>query len=143
MFTKVPHLKGVAIGLVAAAALALGLAGIASASPAVTPTTTTHTLSIPRFVRHVDVDRFNCADAAKVLTRIGTLEAHLAAGLPKLTAAQVQAARNGHLVRARRLEGRITRLESTTFGARLTRDSAAIEAKCPASAPAARGGTNA
>jgi hypothetical protein len=143
MFTKFPHLKAVAIGVVAAGVLAVGLAGIASASPSGAPTTTTHTLSIPRSLRHFDVGRFNCADVTKALTRIGKVEAHVAAGLPKLTAAQAQAARNGHPVRARRLERRISRLESATFGARLTRVSAAIEPKCHVSAPAVRGGTNA
>jgi hypothetical protein len=143
MFTNFPHLKGVAIGVVAAGVLAVGLAGIASASPSVAPTTATHALSTPRSLRHFDVGRFNCADATKALTRIAKVEAHVAAGLPKLTAAQAQAIRNGHPVRARRLERRISRLQSATFGARLTRVSAAIEAKCRVSAPAVRGGTNA
>ncbi len=143
MFTRFPHVKAVAIGAVAAGVLALGLTGMASASPSVAPTTTAHTLSVPRSLRHFDVGRFNCADATRVLTRIGKVEAHVAAGLPKLTAAQAQAGRNGHPARARRLERRIARLESATFGARLTRVSAAIEAKCRVSAPAVRGGSNA
>jgi hypothetical protein len=143
MFTRFPHLKAVAIGVVAAGLLAVGLATIASASPSVAPTTTTHTRSGPGTLGHFDVGRFNCADATKALTRIGKVEAHVAAGLPKLTAAQAQAARNGHPVRAARLERRISRLESATFGARLTRVSAAIEAKCHVSAPAGRGGPDA
>jgi hypothetical protein len=143
MFTRFPHLKAVAIGVVAAGVLAVGLASIASASPSAAPTTTTHTRSVPRSLRHFDVGRFNCAHATKALTRIGKVEAHVAAGLPKLTAAQAQAARNGHPVRAARLERRISRLEGATFGTRLTRASAAIEAKCHVPAPAVGGGTNA
>ncbi len=143
MSTKFPHLKAVAIGVVAAGVLAVGLASIASASPSVAPTTTTHTHSAPRPLQHFDVGRFNCADATKALTRIGKVEAHVAAGLPKLTAAQARAARDGRPVRARRLERAISRLESSTFRARLTRVSAAIEAKCHVAAPVVRAGTNA
>ncbi len=132
MFTKLPHLKAVAVGVVAVGVVALGLVGIASASPAVTPTASAHTVSITETVREFNVRQFNCADATNVLTRIDKAEARIAAGLPKLTAAQARAARNGHLIRARRLERRINHLESTRFRARLTRDSSAIEAKCHA-----------
>jgi hypothetical protein len=130
MFTKIPHLKAVAVGVVAVGVLALGLVGIASASPAVTPTVSAHTVSITKAVREFNGRQFNCADAATVLARIDKAQAHVAAGLPKLTAAQARAARNGRVIRADRLERRVDRLESARFRARLTRDSAAIKAKC-------------
>jgi hypothetical protein len=132
MFTKLPHVKAVAVGVVAVGVPALGLVGIASASPAVTPTASARTVSITKSVREFNVRQLNCADATNVLTRIDKAEARIAAGLPKLTAAQVRAAGSGHLIRAHRLERRINRLDSARFRARLTRDSAAIEAKCPA-----------
>jgi hypothetical protein len=132
MFTKIPHLKAVGVGVVAVGVLALGLVGMASASPAVTPTASAHTVSITKTVGEFNAPQFNCADATNVLTRIDKAEARIAAGLPKLTAAQARAGRNRHLIRAHRLERRVNRLESPRFRARLTRDSAAIEAKCHA-----------
>jgi hypothetical protein len=133
MFTKIPHLKAVAVGVVAVGVLALGLVGIAGASSAVTPTpSAAHTVSFTKTVREFNVRQFNCADATNALARIDKVEARIAAGLPKLTAAQARAGRNGHPVLAHRLERGINRLESAPFKARLTRRSAAIEAKCHA-----------
>jgi hypothetical protein len=123
----IPTAKKLVIGAVAVGALSLGTAGMAGAA---TPAAGTQAIS-----------HFNCANATKALTRITTGEAHIAAGLPKLTAAQAAASKAGDTRRANRLAKRIARLESSRFHARLTRAAAAIEAKCnvtgpsPASAP--------
>jgi hypothetical protein len=119
----IPTAKKLVIGAVAVGALSLGTAGMAGAS---TPATGTQAIS-----------RFNCANATKVLTRIDNGEARIAAGLPKLTAAQAAASKAGETRRADRLARRITRLESSTFHTRLTRAAAAIEAKCNVAAPSA------
>ena len=116
----IPTAKRVVVGAVAVGALSLGAAGMAGATPA-------------------KLARFNCANATKVLDRIQTGEAHIAAGLPKLTAAQAQAAAAGHTKRADRLQKRITRLESATFKSRLDKAASAIEAKCNVAAPGSTG----
>jgi hypothetical protein len=121
MSNLVSTAKKALVGVVAVGALSMGSAGIAGAA-----TTTT----APTSVAH-----FNCARAGKVLARIEKGEAHIAAGLPRLTAAEAKAKANGNTARAARIEKRIARLESSTFKARLTRVSAAIEAKCHVSAP--------
>jgi hypothetical protein len=117
----IPTAKKLVIGAVAVGALSLGLSGMAGAA---TPAAGAQAIS-----------HFNCANATKVLTRIDRGEAHIAAGLPKLTAAQAAASKAGHTTRANRLAKRIARLESSTFHARLTRAAAAIEAKCNVTAP--------
>ena len=117
----VPATKKLVVGAVAVGALALGTAGVAGAA------TTTPT---PRAAA-----TFNCARADRVLTRIQNGEARITAGLPKLTAAEAKANAAGRTKLAAGLQKRITRLESSQFTARLDRLSAAIEAKCPSSAP--------
>jgi hypothetical protein len=118
----------VTVGMLSVGGLSLGTAGAAAA-------TTT-----PAVVRN-----FDCARATKVLTRIDKGEARIAAGLPKLTAAEARLTKAGHTELANRLQKRITRLESTQFKARLTRASSAIEAKChvsdPGSTPSAGAGS--
>jgi uncharacterized protein HemY len=116
----IPTVKKLVIGAVAVGALSLGTAGLAAAAPVPGATAISH---------------FNCARATKVLTRIDKGEARIAAGLPKLTAAQEAASKAGHTKRADRLAKRIARLESSKFHARLTRATAAIEAKCHVTAP--------
>ena len=123
----IPTARRVAVGVVAAGALSLGTAGMAGA-------VTTGTTPTPARLAH-----FNCANATKVLDRIQTGEAHIAAGLPKLTAAQAQAAAAGDTKRADRLQQRITRLESATFKSRLDKAASAIEARCNAAAPGSTG----
>ena len=116
----VPVAKKLVVGAVAVGALAVGTVGVAGAA-----TTTT-----PRAAA-----TFNCARADRVLTRIQKGETRIAAGLPKLTAAEAKATAAGRTKLAAGLQKRITRLESSQFTARLDRLSAAIEAKCPSSAP--------
>ena len=70
-----------------------------------------------------------------MLDRIQTAESHIAAGLPKLTAAQAKAAAAGHTRLAARLQRRITRYESAAFKARLAKISQKIETKCQVAAP--------
>ena len=121
MFTKIV-LSAAAVG-----ALSIGAAGIAGAA---TPAQAS--------VRAPVVGKnFNCANAQKVLTRIEQGESQIAAGLPKLTAAQQKAQQAGKIQRAARLQKKITRLESPTFKARLARVSQKIESKCQVAAPSA------
>jgi hypothetical protein len=117
----IPATKRILIGAVAVGALSLGTAGVAGAVTTSTP---------PKVGAN-----FNCANATKVLTRIEKGEAQIAAGLPKLTAAQAKAQQAGNTERADRLTKWIHRLESPKFKARLDKASAAIEAKCNVPAP--------
>lgn len=119
----IPTAKKLVVGVVAVGALALGTAGIAGAA-------TTGSSTTPAVTRHI-----NCANADRVLTRIQAGEARISAGLPKLTAAEAAATKAGDTKLANRLEKRITRLESSTFKARLAKVTSVIEAKCPGSAP--------
>jgi hypothetical protein len=116
----IPTAKKLVIGAVAVGALSFGTAGMAGAA----------TVPGAKAISH-----FNCANATKVLTRIDNGEARIAAGLPKLTAAQAKASKAGHTKLANRLAKRITRLESSKFHTRLTKATAAIEAKCNVTAP--------
>jgi hypothetical protein len=122
----IPTAKKVIVGVVAVGALSVGAAGIAGAA-------TTGT-SNPTPAR---VHTFNCANATKVLARIQKVEGDIANGLPKLTAAQAKAAAAGKTTVAARLQKRITRLESSTFKARLDKATSAIDAKCNVSASGA------
>jgi len=113
-----------AVGTVAVGVLSLGavgLSGTAGAAP-----------TVPKVGAH-----FNCANADKVLTRIQAGEARIAAGLPKLTAAEAKAKADGNTKRADRLQKEITRFEGSTFKARLTAATQKIEAVCPGSSPSA------
>jgi hypothetical protein len=123
----IPTVRKAIVGVVAVGALSLGVAGMAGAA---TPASST-----PASTR---LARFNCANATTVLDKIAKGEADIAAGLPKLTAAQAKAASAGHTKVADRLQKRITRLESAGFKARLDKAASAIEAKCNVPAP---GGT--
>lgn len=121
-------LKKLVVGAVAIGALSLGGAGIASAA----------TSPAPRVGAH-----FNCARATRLLSRIDRGEARIAAGLPRLTAAEAKAKQAGNTKRADRLQKVISRLESLQFKARLAKASQTIEAKChvPAPAPASTPGS--
>ena len=123
-----PTAKKLMVGVVAVGALSVGAAGVAGA------TTTGSSNPTPATSAH-----FNCANATKVLDRIQKGAADIAAGLPKLTAAQAKAAAAGNTKRAERLQKRITRLESATFKARLDKAASLIEAKCHVASP---GGTS-
>jgi hypothetical protein len=127
MNQMIPAAKRILIGAVAVGALSFGTAGAAGAASSPT---------VPAVGSH-----FNCANATKVLTRIEKGEARIAAGLPKLTAAQAKAQQAGNTRRADRLKKRIDRFESAAFKARLAKASAAIEAKCHVSAPATTSGS--
>jgi|ERR1022692_5073365 uncharacterized protein HemY len=124
----IPTAKKLVIGAVAVGALSFGTAGMAGAA----------TVPGTQAISH-----FNCANATKMLTRIDKGEARIAAGLPKLTAAQAQASKAGDTKLANRLAKRITRLESSKFHTRLTKASAAIEAKCNVTAPSTATTSNA
>jgi hypothetical protein len=123
----IPAAKRVVVGAVAVGALSLGAAGIAGAAT---------TGSAPTAGK-----AFNCANATKVLGRIQTRESDIAAGLPKLTAAQAKAAQSGNTELAARLQKKITKLESPKFKARLDRISKRIETKCQVAAPSSSSAT--
>jgi hypothetical protein len=128
MMHMFPAARSVVVGVVAVGTLSLGAVGTAGAATA--PITAPG--AVPAATA---IGSFNCSRAAKVLTRIQAGEARIAAGLPKLTAAEAAAQRDGNTRRAAHIEKRITRLESSRFKARLTRVSAAISVKCHVSAP--------
>jgi hypothetical protein len=119
-------LQKIAVGALVAGSLALGPAGMASAS---TPT------SSPSATTPAPAEQFNCANATKALTRIQRVEGRINAGLPKLTAAQHKASSAGKTKRADRLQRRISRLESAAFKQRLQTRSQKIESTCNVSAP--------
>jgi hypothetical protein len=120
----IPTAKKLIVGVVAVGALTVGAAGMAGAATTGTASgTPAHT--------------FNCANAPKVLARIQKVEGDIANGLPKLTAAQAKASAAGKTKVAARLQKRITRLESSTFKARLDKLTSAIDAKCNVSTPGA------
>jgi hypothetical protein len=119
-------LQKIVVGALVAGSLTLGTAGIASAA---TPTSSLSGSS-PAAAK-----QFNCANATKALTRIQKVEGRIAAGLPKLTAAQQKASSNGKTNRADRLQKRITRLESPAAKQRLQNLTQKIESKCNVSAP--------
>jgi hypothetical protein len=123
------------VSAVALGSLSIGTAGWAGAATT-TPTTAPATTPATTPARH-----FNCARATKVLTRIERGEARIAAKLPGLTAREARAEKAGRTKRAAHLKKLITRFESPKFSARLTKASAAIEAKCHVSAPTASGGS--
>jgi hypothetical protein len=116
--------RKVVTGVVALGVLTLGMGGVAGAANAA-----------PKAGRH-----FNCANATKALTRIQKTEADIAAGLPKLHAAEAKAAKAGNTKRSDRLDKRIARFESTKFKARLAKRAANIEAKCQVAAPSTTSG---
>jgi hypothetical protein len=116
--------RKVVTGVVALGVLTLGMGGVAGAASAT-----------PKAGHH-----FNCANATKALTRIQKTEADIAAGLPKLHAAEAKAAKAGNTKRADRLDKRIARFESTKFKARLAKRAANIEAKCQVAAPSTTSG---
>lgn len=120
---------------VTAGALSFGAVSLVGASPAQAAAAAkakTPNAQAPKVGKN-----FNCANATKVLTRIQKGEAQIAAGLPKLTAAEAKAKADGNTTRATRIQARITHLESATFKARLDKASQLIEAKCHVAAPAA------
>jgi len=138
MGRTIPSLQKLLVATVATGALALGTAGVAGAS-APTPTagatasvaTTAHTTWAAGRLRH-----FSCARAPKALTRIQKAEAAIAAGLPRLHAAESKATAAGRTKRAARIQKLISRLGRPGAAARLQKLATAIEAKCNVSAPA-------
>ncbi len=123
---------------VAAGSLSFGAVSLAGAAPAPSSTppapssTPAPSSNTPKTGK-----TFNCANATKVLDRIQKAEAQIAAGLPKLTAAEAKAKANGNTARATKIQNRINRFESATFKARLDKISQKIEAKCNVPAPTA------
>jgi hypothetical protein len=116
---------------VTAGALSFGAVGLVGVSPAqAAAKAKTPSAQVPKVGKN-----FNCANATKVLTRIQKGEAQIAAGLPKLTAAEAKAKANGNTKRATRIQARIAHLESATFKAKLVKASQLIEAKCHVAAP--------
>jgi hypothetical protein len=124
-----------AVAAVAAGALSLAVSGAAgAAAPALTASTTApaaHGAATP--ARAGRLAHFSCSRADKALTRIRTAEAGIAAGLPKLHAAESKATAAGNSRRAARIQARITRFERPGVTARLQKLASAVEAKCSGS----------
>ena len=126
MKQPLPPTRKVVIGAMALGVLTLGTGGIAGAAPATTT---------PKTGRH-----FDCANATKALARIEKTEAGIAAGLPKLHAAEAKAVKAGNTQWADGLHRKIARFESPKFKARLAKRAAAIEAECRVPAPSSPSG---
>jgi hypothetical protein len=120
----------VIVSTVAVGALSLGGAGLAAAASPAAPAVS---VTAPGTAK---LSAFNCSNAGRALTRIDKAEARIAAGLPRLQAAENKAKAAGHSRRAARIHQAITRLEGSKVKNRLARRAAAIEAKCGVSAPA-------
>jgi hypothetical protein len=133
MSRVVPAARRVAVGIAAATTLSLGLVTLAGAATATSPSSPSTPTPALR--------QFNCARAPRVLARIQKVEAQVAAGLPKLHAAETKAKSGGHTKAAARIQRRISRLDSQKRQARLDRRATAIETKCGVTAPAASSST--
>ena len=139
MGSRTRSLRKLAVATVAAGALALGTAGVAGASaPTVTassgsPAASTQPTAGPK----APLSHFSCSRSTKALARIHKVEAGIAAGLPRLHAAEAKAKAAGATRRAARIQRVITRLERPGATARLQRLATAIEAKCHVGAPTA------
>ncbi len=125
MTRTIPSAKKLVVGVVTLGTVALGIvglgtSGVAAAAPAA-----------PRAARH-----FNCARASKVLAHIQAVESNIAAGWPKLNAAEATARQKGKTRRVDHLKKRISRLESPAYKARLEKQKSRIEAKCQVNSPA-------
>ena len=138
MGRTIPSFRKLLVATVATGALALGTAGVAGASA---PTLTTSSKAPGAATPLVTggkgrLSHFSCARAGKALTRIQKAEAAIAAGLPKLHAAESKATAAGRTRRAARIQKAISRLGRPGEAARLQKLATAIEAKCNVSAPA-------
>jgi hypothetical protein len=134
MFKRIVITTAVAV---AAGSLSFGAVSLAGAAPAPSSTPPAPSSPAPSTQAPAPGKGFNCANATKALDRIQKVEAQIAAGLPKLTAAEAKAKGNGNTTRATRIQNRINRYDSATFKARLDKMSQKIEAKCNVPAPAA------
>ncbi len=130
MSPNVPVVGKVLAGAAIVGVLSLGGAGFAGAAAPSTP-------AAPGVTAPSSHSGINCARADRVLARIGKAESRIAAGLPRLTAAEAAAKQAGNTKRADRLQRVITRLEGSTFKSHLTKVSQRIEATCHVSAPTA------
>jgi hypothetical protein len=140
MGRRIHSMRIVALAAVAAGALTLGTAGVAVASaPTPTLTSSSRTPAAPAQLGPAAksrVAKFSCTRAPRALSRIENTEARIAAGLPKLHAAEAKATAAGKTKRAARIGKTITRLSRPGVTARLQALASAIGAKCGVSAPA-------
>ena len=134
---RIRSMRIVALAAVAAGGLTLGTAGVAAATaPTLTSTAGTPAVAQSGPAAKNRLAKFSCTRAPRALSRIDKTEARIAAGLPKLHAAEAKATAAGKTKRAARIEKVITRLSRPGVTARLQGLASAIEAKCGVSAPA-------
>ena len=119
-------------------ALVLGTAGSAGASTlaATAPSGTSAATAQLSPGAKDRLAHFSCSRATKVLARIHRAETGIAAGLPRLHAAEAKATAAGQTRKAARIGKLITRLGRPGAEARLQRLATAIEAKCNVAVPA-------
>ena len=133
-------MRAIAVAVMAGAIAfgAVGAVGVAGASaPAVASLSASGAGAQGLAARSGKLTHFNCARADTVLARIQKVEARIAAGLPKLTAAEAKARGAGHTRRADRIQHLLAKLEDPTLKGRLDKLASGIEAKCQVAAPAA------
>ena len=141
MASTFPVMRKIVATTVVGGALMFGTAGAADAAGAAAPTSTATAGTSAATVQLTPgakdrLPHFSCSRATKVLTKIQHAEAGIAAGLPKLHAAEAKATAAGETGKAARIGNRITRLGPPGSTTRLQRLAAAIEAKCNVAAPA-------
>lgn len=138
MGRTIPSFQKLLVATVAAGALALGTAGVAGASaPTLAASSNTPVATTPQVTAGAGrLRHFSCPRAGKALARIQKAEAAIAAGFPKLHAAESKATAAGRTRRADRIQKAINRLGRPGESARLQKLATAIEAKCNVSAPA-------
>ncbi len=123
----------VATAAVGSLSLAGGIAGAAAPATHANAHAKTH---VRKHKHHpFSIASFKCSHAERTLVHIQDAQAHIAAGLPKLTHREKVATQKGKTVRANRIEKRITRRESPTFKTFLTTAASGIEGKCHVPAP--------
>jgi hypothetical protein len=130
------------IGMTAAGAIVIGIAGTAGAAWGAAPVTGATaatpagaTKSLPQSGAE-RAAHFNCDRAPRALARIHRIEARITAGLPRLNRAEARAKAAGNTQRADRIQKLINRLDSPALKSRLDRLTARIDAKCSAKMPA-------
>lgn len=137
MGSKILLMRNIVATTVVGGALVLGTAGVAGAAAPTFSATSRTSAATTQLTRDAKdrLAHFSCTRATKALTRIQKAEVGIAAGLPKMHAAEAKATAAGKTRKASRIGKLITRLGRPGATAQLQRLAVAIEAKCNVTAP--------
>lgn len=138
MGSKFPLIRKIVAAAVVGGALVLGSAGSAGASTLAQTAPSGASAATAQLTPGAKdrLAHFSCTRATRALKRIHRAEAGIAAGLPRLHAAEAKAKATGHTRKAARIGKLITRLGRPGAADRLQHLAAAIEAKCGVAVPA-------